>query len=106
MLTESVLWERVRRLEIKTVYTITRKIPNKISRVTDNRVEIEGRVSRIYRRQILRVYHTLREDGVVTGTRNLTGWSVIMAILHKVLPDETEEIKGEIRLKSLGNQLG
>jgi hypothetical protein len=101
------LWERVKALEGKTLYTITRGIPNKILRVTENRVEIQDKTIVYFNgvRGIFENYDTLIEDGYLIGESgedstmkaNLRGRSVIMAILHKVMPDEIEKIKGGIR---------
>ena len=57
-LSDDELWARVRGLEGKTVYTCTRQNPNKILRVTDNRVEIEGKTP-VYRNRILHNYKIL-----------------------------------------------
>ena len=107
-LSDSESWERIKALVGKTVYTKTRKIPNKILRVTDARVEIEGRKTEPTRGAIYRNYETLYIEGRLGGgkERNLRGMRVILAILREAVRDEIHVIKGEIRLKSFGNQLG
>jgi len=107
-LSDNELWEHIKALEGKTVCTKTYKKPNRIIRVTENRVEIEGRTSSVSfkgKAGIFENYHTLIKDGYLIGKSgedrmmkaNLYGWYVIMAILHEVLPDETQEIRGGIR---------
>ena len=108
-LSHNELWERVRRLEGKTVYTKTRQIPNKVLRVTKNWVVIEdkGSVSFTSKAGIFEKYHTLIKDGYLIGKSGEDGMMkanfydgryVIMPILHEALPNETEQIKGGIRV--------
>ena len=59
-LSDEELWERVRRLESRIVYTLKRRNPNRISGVTSDSIEIEGRVTRPSREDILCVYHHLQ----------------------------------------------
>ncbi len=104
-LSDSELWVRVRGLEGKTIYTIQQCKPNRISRVTDDRVEIEDRVALPSREDILCVYRYVHRVGRVTG-EDLYGDSsilghpyarktgrIIMAILAGAVPDEIEAIK-------------
>lgn len=105
-LSDSELWKHIKALEGKTVYTNTRKIPSKILRVTEYRVEIEGKTPVSFKGKtgIFANYHIFIKDGYLIGESgedrimkgNLYGRYVIMAILLTALPDEIEEIKGGI----------
>ena len=104
-LSENELWGRIRGLEGETIYTIQQCKPNRVSRVTADKVEIEGRAALPSREDILCVYQYLQRRGEVTGEdlygnasilgdalANKTG-RVIMAILARAVPDEIEAIK-------------
>ena len=108
MLTESVLWERVKSLKEKTVYTLIQRRANPIAAVTDTEVKIRNRKTGTTRGGIYRNYETLYIEGRLGDGKegNLRGMRVILAILSEALRDEIHVIKGEIRLKSFGNQLG
>lgn len=67
MLSDDELWDRVKKLEGKTVFTIVQKKPNKVLRVTDREVIIEGRATRPSREFIVKVYRYLWRNGEVTG---------------------------------------
>ena len=110
-ISENELWRRIRGLEGKTVYTCTRRNPNKILRVTDNRVEIEGKspVSFNGERGIFANYDRLIKDCYLIGgsgkdesigrtKANLAGRYVIMPILQRAVPEEIECIPLSERL--------
>ena len=63
VLSDSELWQRIRELEGETVYTIQQCKPNKILRVTGDRLEIEGRATKPSREDILCVYQYLQRTG-------------------------------------------
>jgi hypothetical protein len=112
-LNDSQLWECIRGLESKIVYTIKRRSPNKILRVTDDRVEIESRATRPSREDILCVYQYLHMAGRVTqedlyGEGSILGHPyarktgrIIMAILAAAVPDEIGVIPANERLSGI-----
>jgi len=108
VLTESVLWERVKSLKEKTVYSLIQRRANPIAAVTDTEVKIRNRKTGTTRGGIYRNYETLYIEGRLGGGKegNLRGMRVILVILSEAVRDEIHVIKGEIRLKSFGNQLG
>ena len=113
LLSDSALWERVRGLEGETVYTLVRRNPNRIIRVTDNRVEIEGRRTGPFREDIFCVYQHLHRVGSVTredlyGEESILGHPyakktgrIIVAILARAVPDEIEVIPASERLSGI-----
>ena len=112
-LSNNELWKHIKALVGKTVCTITKGIPNKILGVTDNKVKIEGKTPVGFKRErgIFANYDTLIKDGYLIGKSgedrimkaNIYSPTryVIMAILHGALPDETERIKGGIKLREV-----
>ncbi|MCL0057869.1 hypothetical protein M1N05_02230 [Dehalococcoidales bacterium] len=112
-LSDSELWERVRGLEEETVYTIQQCKPNRILRVTADKVEIAERKTKPSREDILRVYHHLQRMGRVTredlyGNASIlknplarkTG-RIIMAILAAAVPEEIDVIPETERLSGI-----
>ena len=104
-LNDSDLWERVKGLEEKTIYTIQQCKPNRISRVTADRIEIGAIFTPSSREDIVCVYHYLQRTGKVTG-EDLYGNAlilgdalarktgrIIMAILARAMPEEIDSIK-------------
>jgi len=96
MLSDLQFWQRVKNLEGKTVYTLSRKKPNRIVRVTDTYVEIEGRGSRIGfggERVLYNNYHILHRDGfLIRSTEgNGRGPYVIPPIIAEAVPEEVDE---------------
>jgi len=112
-LSNEELWERVRRLESRIVYTLKRQEPNRILRVTLDGIEIEGRATRPSREDVFRVYQHVHRAGRVTredlyGERSILGHPyakktgrVIMAILASAVPDEIEGIPVSERLSGI-----
>ncbi len=107
-LSDSKLWEYIKRLEGQTMCTLKRRKLNKILRVADNAVEIEKRESKPSYEEITSLYHQVHETGeVISGdalrhARQFT-YAVTYAILVKAVPDEIEAIPGKrlgIRLRS------
>ena len=119
MLNENELWQRIRGLQGQIVCTLDQQRPNRISRVTDEMIEIENRGTRPARQDVIQVYRQLHRRGEITGN-DLYGESsivgdqlanksgrIIMAILARAVPEEicvikrskTERLSG-IRLKS------
>ncbi len=113
-------WRCIRQLEGKTVCTLVQHRPNKIVKVTDHEVLIEGRASRPRREDISCVYRCLCEKGRVVarelyGPNSLIGHPqarragrIILAIVAHAFPDEIEVVGGGgaeeqsgIRLKAL-----
>lgn len=105
MLTEDELWQRVRQLEGQTVYTLVRQSPNPISRVTENMVEIQGRITTVNREDLWCVYWGLHQRGQITaddlyGEKSIvdhplakkTG-RIMMAILATAVPEEIDIIR-------------
>lgn len=104
-LSEVQLWDRVRSLEGRTVFTLVRRKPNKVVKVTDTGVIIDGRRSRITRRKIATAYKFLWQDHHLQLAKEGEGpffYAVVPAILRSALPEQIEAIPGVlgIRLKS------
>lgn len=105
MLTEDQLWRRIRDLQGQTIYTIVRQSPNPISRVNDDRVEINARATTVSRGDLWLVYQELHRRGQVTrddlyGARSIVGHPyakktgrVMMAILARAVPEEIQVIR-------------
>lgn len=105
MLTENELWQRIRRLEGQTVYTLDRRRPNRISRVTDAAVEIESRATKVAREDLWVVYDGLYQRSRITGEdlygdRSILGHPyagkagrIIMAVLADAVPEDMEVIR-------------
>jgi hypothetical protein len=104
-LSEAELWERIRRLSAETIDTLVNRSRNRIVKVTPAHVEVvnekTSRVRRILKTEISEVYDELWEHGNVSTEKNKApiyrrpnngAWSVTLAILLKVLPDQVESI--------------
>lgn len=114
-LTENELWERVRQLRGKTVNTIERNRPNVVGKVTDRAVIIEGRQSRITRKELWDAYEYLWKMGKlqIGKTDRENGrfiYYVTAAILRDAIPEQVEVIRrgkserfSGIRLKGHSN---
>ncbi len=101
-LSDSELWKHVRKLEGKTVYTIKRRIPNRISNVTDNRVVIKDKSTKPSHAQITSLYHQVHKTGeVISRDAWRFTYAVTYAILVEAVPDEIEAVPG----KDLGIRL-
>lgn len=110
MLNQDEFLERLKGLKGRTVFTLTRHRPNKIIDVTDDKVVIEGRESKVPiwgSSGIYENYKILLKEGCLEMrkkdfTGNAKDWSlyVILAIILKAFPDDFEEGgSGIIRLK-------
>ena len=106
MLSDDELWSRVKQLEGETIYTIVQKKPNKVLRVTDSEVIIEGRTTRPSRRFVVRVYRYLCRNGEVTGRdwikicgNEFCGkvGRITLAILVRAIPDQVESFTRDER---------
>lgn len=97
-LTENELWERVRQLRGKTVYTIEQNRPNEVGKVTNEAVIIKGRQSRITRKKVWGAYEYLWRTGklqIGKPDRENRGfiYSVTAAILRDAVPEQVEVIR-------------
>ena len=87
------LWKRVQTLSGNTIHTIGQRRPNRILRVTDEKVLIEGRKSAPSREDLLWVYHYLNEVEEITRENLPDRLSqtrvgrIILAILAEVSED-------------------
>lgn len=103
MLNDNKLWEHIKGLEGKTIHTLKRRKPNKISSVTDNTVVIANRKSKPSRAKISSLYKQVHKTNeVVSCDAQLFTYAVIYAILVEALPGEIEAIPGKplgIRLR-------
>jgi len=97
MLTESEVWQQIRRLEGSLVSTVIYGRPNKILRVTNNAVVIDKRVSKPSRAEIYSLYKQVHEMGKVArwGDARRRTYAVTYAILIAAIPTEIEAIPGE-----------
>ena len=99
------LWQRVRGLEGRTIYTIDRHRANIVSQVTSSEVRLlrsngEPRLATPRRTDIMNTYAYLLGNGRVTGEDfaripgNLVGRRVsriVLAILRDAVPDQIEK---------------
>lgn len=104
-LRDNELWKRIKGLQGQTIYTLKRRQPNKILRVTDNAVVIENRKSKPSRKQICELYHLMYEKKeVTTDSPQEFTLAVTYAILVKAVPDEIEDIPEKtIRIRLRGH---
>ena len=104
-LTEHELWEKVKGLQGRTIYTIQRRIPNTVSQVTATEVRLlkdtgERRPSTPRRSDIVNTYYYSVRYGRVTGKDfdkipESRYWGfvgrAILAILRDAIPEQIEE---------------
>jgi hypothetical protein len=97
-LTENELWQRVRQLQGKTVYTIEQNRPNVIEEVTAEKVIIKGRQSPIRKIEAWDAYEELWVRGKLQigkggGKRRRFIYYVTAAILRDAVPEQVEVIR-------------
>lgn len=105
-LNEDELWNRVKGLEKKVVYTVERKRPNKVEEVTDKEIIITDRVSHIARKEVVDAYEHLWRMGELMPGKGDCGrfiHSVTPAILKAVDPEQVEVVHrgGEERFSGI-----
>ena len=105
MLSENELWERVRGLSGRTVYTIERQRPNRISGVTDESIAIADRTTKPTREDIFQVYREVWQRGEITGEdlygdQSILGHPyarktgrIIVAVLASAVPEEIQGVR-------------
>lgn len=105
MLSENELWERVRGLSGRTVYTIERQRPNRISGVTDEAIAIADRATKPTREDIIQVYREVWQRGEITsedlyGDQSILGHPyarktgrIIVAVLASAVPEEIQGVR-------------
>ncbi len=103
-LNRTQLWERVKKLEGHVVNTIAQHRPNKIVRVSEIEMEIEGRNTKPLLKDVYQVYDVLIKQGKITaedlyGNTSILGHvlarktgRILMAILVAAVPEEIEVI--------------
>jgi len=105
MLSENELWERVRGLSGRTVYTIERQRPNRISGVTDEAIAIADRATKPTREDIIQVYREVWQRSEITsedlyGDQSILGHPyarktgrIIVAVLASAVPEEIQGVR-------------
>ena len=106
-LTDLELWERVKGLQERTIYTIEQRRPNTVSQVTATEVRLlkstgEPRPSTPLKRDIVNTYCYLVRHGRVTKDDfdkipesrrwGFVGY-IILAILRDAVPEQIEEFR-------------
>jgi len=99
-----MIWQRIKQLERKTIYTFKTRNPNKILKVTDIKVIFDGRKSCVYangKTGVLANYDTLKSKGKLTlGNRGtLYGQYIIISLIEAAVPNEVERKDDGIYLK-------
>lgn len=118
-LTANELWERVKRLEGRTIYTIQQRKPNTVSQVTAAEVRLlkstgEPRPSTPHKEDIVNTYNYLVTHCQVTKDDfdkipesrrwGFVGY-IILAILRDAIPEQIEEFHRSERCRLCGIRL-
>jgi hypothetical protein len=105
MLTDYEFWNRVKKLEGKTIYSLTKNRPNLIEEVNEHYVFTANRKTPVLFNGgwgIMESYHMLHSDGfllVSADNGNTSASYLTMSIILNAVPDECEEANRGLRLK-------
>jgi len=95
---EEEIWQRIKRLQNKDIWTIQKRKKNRILSVSTSDITIDGRITRPTREDVQVYCKVLVRDRMITKeNRPSFGWSgghktgrIIMAILASALPEYVE----------------